>query len=178
MVQSVRCSSCGTGLFQLEPGPCPAVCPLWLTLLNELAACRPNRLQNALNAFCWPWHQRLATPFQAFGSIRVPGCPFYFGSPSLDVPGILFSPAPPPNVRPSPPALICVSKKCVLLERAGRTCLLITSRSRGIIMSAVAGRERFQCLTGCLMFSGCPDPITSPFHGAVNTNRSAPSESV
>lgn len=92
-------------------------------------------------------------------------------------------PAHPPNPRPPPPALICVQKKCLLLERAGRTLSSHYQPLKGDYYvfcgwQRERERERFHCLTGCLMFRCCPDPITSPFHGAVNTNRSAPSESV
>lgn len=51
-----------------------------LLLLDELAACRPNSVQNALKAFGWPWQLWLASTFQAFGSASVPGCPCYFRS--------------------------------------------------------------------------------------------------
>lgn len=54
-----------------------------------------------------------------------PWLPRYFRSLSLSlgVPGILFSPLPTTcsPTKPQAPALICVQKKCVLLERAGRT---------------------------------------------------------
>lgn len=137
MVQSVHCSSCRPGLFQLEHGPSPAVCPLWLPLLSlSLSCCWMNwqyagqtvsrmlwkRLAGPGNCG-WPPPSRLLAPLRSLDAsvtfvlsltLLLSVCQ---GSCSRFSP----QPAHPPNPRPPPPALICVQNKCLLLERAGRT---------------------------------------------------------
>ncbi len=140
-------------LFIMQAGPIPTGTRPWSACLLSLA---PSPLLSLSLSCCWMiwlhagrtasrmlW-KRLAgpgncgwpPPSRLLALLRSLDAPVTFIlslslflslSPSLSVPGILFSllpttcSPPPPNPRPPPPALICVQKKCLLLERAGRT---------------------------------------------------------